>query len=51
MLPATGVQAVERELVEKARAGDRAAFAELAADSIGRLFNIAQLMLRRPCQP
>jgi RNA polymerase sigma factor (sigma-70 family) len=37
---------VRRELVERARAGDRAAFAELAAASIGRLFNIAQLMLR-----
>jgi RNA polymerase sigma-70 factor (ECF subfamily) len=33
------------ELVERARRGDRAAFAELAAASIGRLFNIAQLML------
>jgi len=37
---------VRRELVERARSGDRAAFAELAADSIGRLFNLAQLMLR-----
>jgi len=37
---------VRRELVERARAGDRTAFAELAAESIGRLFNIAQLMLR-----
>jgi len=37
---------VRRDLVERARGGDRAAFAELAAQSIGRLFNIAQLMLR-----
>ncbi|MEA2674836.1 MAG: hypothetical protein QOI92_2028 [Chloroflexota bacterium] len=37
---------MRRELVERARAGDRAAFAELAAGSIGRLFNVAQLMLR-----
>lgn len=37
---------MRRDLVEKARGGDRAAFATLAADSIGRLFNVAQLMLR-----
>ena len=37
---------MRRELVEKARGGDRAAFATLAAESIARLFNIAQLMLR-----
>jgi RNA polymerase sigma-70 factor (ECF subfamily) len=37
---------VRRDLVEKARGGDRAAFAELAGASIGRLFNVAQLMLR-----
>ena len=37
---------MRRDLVEKARGGDRDAFAALAADSIGRLFNIAQLMLR-----
>lgn len=37
---------MQRELVERARGGDRAAFAELAAGSIGRLFNVAQLMLR-----
>jgi len=36
---------VRRELVERAQGGDREAFATLAADSIGRLFNIAQLML------
>ena len=30
---------MRRELVEKARAGDRDAFATLAAESIGRLFN------------
>jgi RNA polymerase sigma-70 factor (ECF subfamily) len=34
------------DLVEKARSGDRDAFATLAAGSIDRLFNIAQLMLR-----
>ena len=37
---------MRRDLVERARGGDRDAFASLAADSIGRLFNIAQLMLR-----
>ena len=37
---------MQRDLVERARAGDRAAFAELAAGSVGRLFNVAQLMLR-----
>lgn len=37
---------VRRDLVEQARGGDRQAFATLAADSISRLFNIAQLMLR-----
>jgi RNA polymerase sigma-70 factor (ECF subfamily) len=37
---------MQRDLVERARAGDRDAFATLAADSIGRLFNVAQLMLR-----
>jgi RNA polymerase sigma-70 factor (ECF subfamily) len=36
---------MRRDLVERARGGDRDAFASLAADSIGRLFNIAQLML------
>jgi RNA polymerase sigma-70 factor (ECF subfamily) len=36
---------MRRDLVERARGGDRDAFATLAADSIGRLFNIAQLML------
>lgn len=36
---------MRRELVEKARGGDRDAFATLAAGSIGRLLNIAQLML------
>jgi RNA polymerase sigma-70 factor (ECF subfamily) len=41
-----GAEPVRRDLVEKARQGDRAAFAELAAASIARLFNIAQLMLR-----
>lgn len=37
---------MRRDLVEKARGGDRGAFAELASGSIGRLYNIAQLMLR-----
>lgn len=37
---------MRRDLVERARGGDRAAFAELAAGSIARLFNVAQLMLR-----
>lgn len=37
---------MRRDLVEKARGGDRDAFATLAAGSIDRLFNIAQLMLR-----
>jgi RNA polymerase sigma-70 factor (ECF subfamily) len=37
---------VQRELVERARGGDREAFATLATASVGRLFNIAQLMLR-----
>lgn len=39
---------MRRDLVERARGGDRDAFATLAADSIGRLFNIAQLMLHDP---
>ena len=46
MLPGDERRAVRRDLVERARGGDREAFATLAADSIGRLFNIAQLMLR-----
>ena len=37
---------MRRDLVERARGGDREAFATLAADSIDRLFNVAQLMLR-----
>ena len=36
---------MRRDLVEKARGGDRDAFATLAAESIGHLFNVAQLML------
>jgi RNA polymerase sigma-70 factor, ECF subfamily len=36
---------VQRQLVEQARGGDRDAFASLAAASIGRLFNVAQLMV------
>jgi len=37
---------VQRDLVERARNGDREAFAALAEESISRLFNTAQLMLR-----
>lgn len=37
---------MRRDLVERARSGDRGAFAELAASSTARLFNIAELMLR-----
>jgi RNA polymerase sigma-70 factor (ECF subfamily) len=37
---------VRRDLVERARAGDRGAFADLVAASVGRLYNVAQLMLR-----
>jgi RNA polymerase sigma factor (sigma-70 family) len=37
---------VQRDVVERARNGDREAFATIATESIGRLFNIAQLMLR-----
>jgi len=37
---------MRRDLVEQARRGDQAAFAELAAGSIGRLYAVAQLMLR-----
>src|SRR5215212_4410931 len=36
---------MRRALIERARGGDRGAFASLASDSIGRLFNVAQLML------
>jgi RNA polymerase sigma-70 factor (ECF subfamily) len=36
---------MQRELVERARGGDREAFASLAAASIGRLFNVANLMV------
>jgi RNA polymerase sigma-70 factor (ECF subfamily) len=46
MLPETRERAVRRDLVEKARGGDRTAFGTLATESIARLFNIAQLMLR-----
>ena len=37
---------MRRELVEKARGGDRAAFAALASAAVPRLFNVAVLMLR-----
>ena len=46
MLMAIEGRVVQRDLVERARSGDREAFAALAADSISRLFNTAQLMLR-----
>jgi RNA polymerase sigma-70 factor, ECF subfamily len=46
MMPAHARTAMQRDLVERARGGDRDAFAILAAGSIGRLFNLAQLMLR-----
>jgi RNA polymerase sigma-70 factor (ECF subfamily) len=36
---------VQRELVERAQRGDRDAFSTLAAASIARLYNLAQLML------
>lgn len=36
---------MQQQLVEQARGGDRDAFASLAAASIGKLFNIAQLMV------
>ena len=38
--------AERRDLVERAKRGDRTAFADLAAGAIGRLFNVAELMLR-----
>jgi len=46
MLPARRERIVRRDLVQRARDGDRAAFGTVAAESIPRLFNIAQLMLR-----
>jgi len=46
MLVASEGPVVRRDLVERARNGDREAFAALAADSISRLFNSALLMLR-----
>jgi RNA polymerase sigma-70 factor (ECF subfamily) len=36
---------MERDLVERAQSGDREAFGELAASSMARLYNLAQLML------
>ena len=39
---------MDRDLVERAVAGDPAAFNELARVSIGRLYGIAQLVLRDP---
>ena len=39
---------MDRDLVEQARAGDREAFNALARLSIGRLYGLAQLILRDP---
>jgi RNA polymerase sigma factor (sigma-70 family) len=39
---------MDRALVERAMAGDRDAFNDLARESIGRLYGIAQLVLRDP---
>jgi RNA polymerase sigma-70 factor (ECF subfamily) len=40
------IPTIRRELVERARSGDREAFASVAAQVVPRLFNIAQLMLQ-----
>jgi RNA polymerase sigma-70 factor (ECF subfamily) len=37
---------MQRDLVERAMAGDHDAFADLARSAIGRLFNVARLILR-----
>ena len=37
---------MQRDLVERARAGDHSAFSELARASIGRLYGAAWLILR-----
>ncbi len=37
---------MQRELVERARSGDREAFSALAAASISRLYAVANLILR-----
>ena len=37
---------MQRDLVERAMAGDHGAFSELARDSIGRLYAVARLILR-----
>src|SRR6476619_1973441 len=39
---------MQRDLVERARRGDRASFGILAEGSIGRLYNVAQLMVSDP---
>ena len=39
---------MDKALVERAMAGDREAFNELARQAIGRLFGLAQLILRDP---
>lgn len=39
---------MDRTLVERAMAGDREAFDELARQAIGRLYGLAQLILRDP---
>jgi RNA polymerase sigma-70 factor (ECF subfamily) len=46
MLVASEGRPVQRDLVERARAGDRDAFAALAAAAMPRLFHAAELMLR-----
>ena len=42
---------MQRDLVERAMAGDHDAFSELARVSIGRLFVVAQLILADPAPP
>ena len=37
---------MQRDLADRATAGDHAAFAELASDAIGRLYRVAYLILR-----
>jgi RNA polymerase sigma-70 factor (ECF subfamily) len=46
LVASEGPLVVQRELVVRARAGDREAFAALAASTISRLFHTAELMVR-----
>lgn len=46
--PTRGEGDVRRDLVERARAGDRDAFAQLAADDVDKLHAVATLVLRDP---